>query len=69
MCRSDGAGQKLLALAKTKGWRVCGRCGSVVERREGCLHMTCRCAYEFCYACGKRWAEGVGACRGSCPRR
>jgi len=39
-------------LAKKQKWKRCPKCGTMVERTEGCNHMTCRCAYEFCYVCG-----------------
>ncbi|KAK3827130.1 MAG: hypothetical protein JOS17DRAFT_662463, partial [Linnemannia elongata] len=37
------------------GWKVCHRCGAVVERVSGCVHITCMCRYEFCYTCEKKW--------------
>ncbi|KAF9130495.1 hypothetical protein BG015_003992 [Linnemannia schmuckeri] len=37
------------------GWKVCGRCGTVVERVSGCVHITCVCRHEFCYTCRKSW--------------
>ncbi|KAF9441144.1 hypothetical protein P691DRAFT_739860 [Macrolepiota fuliginosa MF-IS2] len=40
------------ALVKEKGWKCCKKCRRVVERTQGCLHMTCLCGYEFCYRCG-----------------
>ncbi|KAF9447652.1 hypothetical protein P691DRAFT_706431 [Macrolepiota fuliginosa MF-IS2] len=40
------------ALVKEKGWQRCKKCRRVVERTQGCLHMTCLCGYEFCYRCG-----------------
>lgn len=40
------------ALVKEKGWQRCQRCHRVVERTQGCLHMTCLCGFEFCYRCG-----------------
>ncbi|KAF9567072.1 hypothetical protein EC968_003506 [Mortierella alpina] len=42
-------------LISKKGWRVCDRCGAVVERVAGCVHMTCLCRNEFCYTCMKVW--------------
>ncbi|KAF9990173.1 hypothetical protein BGZ75_003299 [Mortierella antarctica] len=42
-------------LISEKGWRVCDRCGAVVERVSGCVHMTCLCRNEFCYTCMKVW--------------
>ncbi|EPS64587.1 hypothetical protein M569_10194, partial [Genlisea aurea] len=42
-------------LAMEKKWQRCPRCKFFVEKNQGCLHMTCRCGYEFCYACGKTW--------------
>ncbi|XWS12249.1 hypothetical protein CRYUN_Cryun37aG0073300 [Craigia yunnanensis] len=35
-------------LAKENKWRRCSSCHIIVERTEGCLHMTCRLVYELC---------------------
>ncbi|KAF9879757.1 IBR domain-containing protein [Colletotrichum karsti] len=43
------------ALAEEEGWRRCGKCLALVEHREACQHMTCRCGYQFCYVCGIQW--------------
>lgn len=43
------------ALARDKGWKRCVGCAAMVERNEGCNHMTCRCGAEFCMACGAQW--------------
>lgn len=48
-------------LAKERGWQTCAKCKRIVERVEGCLHMTCLCGYEFCYRCGAKYA-GPGMC-------
>jgi len=29
----------------------------LVERTQGCDHMTCRCGQEFCYRCGGLYGE------------
>jgi hypothetical protein len=64
LCPPDKNGKKLLDLASNKNWRQCRRCNVVVERDEGCLHITCTCGYEFCYSCGGLWSQ----CWGKCPR-
>ncbi|KAL7152653.1 hypothetical protein ABFS83_04G113000 [Erythranthe nasuta] len=52
------------ALAKKNKWRRCPRCGFFVERTAGCLHMTGRCRFQFCYACGVAWTSTHGGrCR------
>ncbi|CAH8323417.1 unnamed protein product [Eruca vesicaria subsp. sativa] len=33
---------KLISLANRNGWRQCGKCNHMVERSDGCRHMTCR---------------------------
>ncbi|KIO18707.1 hypothetical protein M407DRAFT_246415 [Tulasnella calospora MUT 4182] len=50
-------------LAKKEKWRRCPKCRIVVERREGCRHIMCRCGHEFCYNCGREWRNGCGALR------
>lgn len=40
------------ALMKKEGYQTCSECDRVVERTQGCPHMTCYCGYEFCYHCG-----------------
>ncbi|XVE51760.1 hypothetical protein DITRI_Ditri02bG0066600 [Diplodiscus trichospermus] len=50
-------------LAKENKWRRCPSCRFLVERTEGCLHMTCRCKFEFCYACGSEWTPDHGGCQ------
>ncbi|CAI9267633.1 unnamed protein product [Lactuca saligna] len=48
----------LMQLAKNKQWKRCPRCNYIVEKREGCHHISCRCGQHFCYGCGK---EHVGS--------
>lgn len=42
-------------MAETQGWRECWQCHAIVELKEGCNHMTCRCGAQFCMACGQKW--------------
>jgi hypothetical protein len=66
VCREDKAGQALIALGAKKKWTRCPRCGTMVERKSGCLHMSCACGMGFCYNCGR----GSGECGGEgCRRR
>lgn len=64
ICPLDQDGKKLLKLANSRNWTQCQRCKAMIERYEGCLHMTCTCKHEFCYSCGGIWAK----CGGRCPR-
>lgn len=43
------------ALAEEEGWKHCAKCKALVEHREACQHMTCRCGYQFCYVCERKW--------------
>ncbi|KAI0082223.1 hypothetical protein K474DRAFT_846399 [Panus rudis PR-1116 ss-1] len=54
-----GSDATIFDLAKTQGWQRCPSCRHMVERTQGCPHIICRCAAEFCYLCGELW----GACR------
>ncbi|XP_030507507.2 E3 ubiquitin-protein ligase RSL1 [Cannabis sativa] len=50
-------------MANQKNWKRCPRCKFYVERIDGCLHITCRCNYQFCYGCGSQWTETHGSCQ------
>ncbi|XP_047309969.1 E3 ubiquitin-protein ligase RSL1-like [Impatiens glandulifera] len=47
-------------LAAKNKWRRCPNCRFYVEKKEGCLHITCRCGFQFCYACGANWSTNHG---------
>lgn len=50
-------------IAKKKKWRKCPGCEIFVEKTEGCLQMTCRCSFKFCYRCGATWTPKHYYCR------
>ena len=54
-CPKDPATLQFVEVAKEKGWQKCYRCKAMVELKEGCNHMTCRCTAEFCMVCGLKW--------------
>ncbi|RFU35298.1 hypothetical protein B7463_g1043, partial [Scytalidium lignicola] len=54
-CPKDEETNKLLETAKEAGWQRCYNCRAMVELKEGCNHMTCRCTAEFCMICGLKW--------------
>jgi hypothetical protein len=54
-CPKDPATKQFIDTAKQKGWQKCFNCSAMVELKEGCNHMTCRCTAEFCMVCGLKW--------------
>ncbi|XP_027355496.1 probable E3 ubiquitin-protein ligase ARI7 [Abrus precatorius] len=40
-------------LAYTK---PCPRCKRAIEKNEGCMHMRCRCGFDFCWYCLRGWS-------------
>lgn len=54
-CPKDPEMARLVEQAKEKGWQQCYQCHAMVELKEGCNHMTCRCRAEFCMKCGAKW--------------
>lgn len=54
-CPQDEETARFLKQAKAEGWQRCYRCKIMVELKEGCNHMTCRCGAEFCMICGVKW--------------
>ena len=39
------------------GWQRCYSCHHLVEKSDGCYHMTCLCKAQFCYLCAAPWKE------------
>ncbi|KAJ2898821.1 E3 ubiquitin-protein ligase rbrA like [Zalerion maritima] len=54
-CPNDVELLRTEALATEEGWKRCTSCGVLVEHRDACQHMTCRCGAQFCYVCGLVW--------------
>ena len=54
-CPKDADTQRLMDTAKEKGWQRCYNCAAMVELKEGCNHITCRCTAQFCIICGAKW--------------
>lgn len=53
---SDNAGiREVRMLARVEHWQTCPGCNAIVELQQGCYHMTCRCATQFCYLCATPW--------------
>ncbi|PHT40215.1 hypothetical protein CQW23_19069 [Capsicum baccatum] len=44
--------------------KKCPKCEKSIEKNMGCMHMTCRCGYQFCWLCLAKW----GACVSRCNR-
>ncbi|KAL6191363.1 hypothetical protein ACLB2K_037754 [Fragaria x ananassa] len=45
------------ALMTEQQWKMCPKCTSYVEKTRGCLRITCRCDFQFCYWCAEEWTE------------
>jgi len=54
-CPKDEETKQLLETAQKHGWQRCYNCRTMIELKEGCNHMTCRCKAEFCMICGLKW--------------
>ncbi|EOA33020.1 hypothetical protein CARUB_v10016351mg [Capsella rubella] len=61
---SDEEDALLIQMAKNKQWRRCPRCKYYVDKVDGCLHINCRCGFQFCYGCGCEWVSSH-----ACPIR
>jgi hypothetical protein len=42
-------------LEKKLRLKRCPSCRMVVQKSNGCDHMTCHCSYEFCYVCSQQY--------------
>ncbi|KAF6227706.1 hypothetical protein HO173_012036 [Letharia columbiana] len=54
-CLEDPAAQSLMTAAAEAGFQQCQECKRMIERINGCDHITCTCGAEFCYVCGAKW--------------
>ncbi|KAI0537575.1 hypothetical protein GGR58DRAFT_470978 [Xylaria digitata] len=54
-CPADADTAQFLKVAQEAGWKRCFNCQAMVELKEGCNHMTCRCGAQFCMLCGSKW--------------
>ncbi|KAK2865099.1 hypothetical protein FQN49_003914 [Arthroderma sp. PD_2] len=54
-CPKDEASIKFAEVAEQEGWQRCFSCSAMVELKEGCNHITCRCTAQFCIVCGSEW--------------
>ena len=48
-CPQDFGMDRLMEEAELSGWRRCSKCRRMVERVQGCLHITCMCRHQFWY--------------------
>ncbi|KAI8139093.1 hypothetical protein BJV82DRAFT_660146 [Fennellomyces sp. T-0311] len=54
-------------LAMSKNWTRCPKCKQMIEKSNGCNHVTCRCGADFCHRCGSYLNDSNGcsvACGG-----
>ncbi|KIJ16662.1 hypothetical protein PAXINDRAFT_75095 [Paxillus involutus ATCC 200175] len=54
-CKENELTREVRKLATAKGWKTCPGCKAIVELRDGCWHMVCRCSTHFCYGCAAKW--------------
>ncbi|OCH93922.1 hypothetical protein OBBRIDRAFT_238839 [Obba rivulosa] len=54
-CTENVQDSQVLSLGRAAGWARCPGCETMIELKDGCLHITCRCRTEFCYVCKARW--------------
>ncbi|KAM3080906.1 hypothetical protein ACMFMG_004867 [Clarireedia jacksonii] len=64
VCKEDAQGKVVQELAAKNGWKSCPQCNFVIEKNEGCLHMTCKCKHEWCWECLREW----NVCKSTCNR-
>jgi len=50
--------ERLDAFYFARKTKQCPYCHKVIERVEGCPHMTCVCGKEFCWNCGGKYKKG-----------
>lgn len=58
MWRAKESDEGLTAAWTLVHTKPCSKCHSLIEKNEGCNHMTCRkCKHEFCWICMGDWSS------------
>lgn len=55
--KTENADRNFMNFVKGTNYKQCPNCKFWVEKSSGCNHMTCRCSYQFCYACGGMYMQ------------
>ncbi|KAI8883511.1 hypothetical protein K501DRAFT_184309, partial [Backusella circina FSU 941] len=48
--------ENVMLTAEKENWSRCPTCKHMVEKNNGCNHITCRCGTQFCYRCGSLYS-------------
>ncbi len=62
----EAAEEQIRTWAKGRDCCRCPACHVLIERIDGCNHVTCKCGHEFCWLCGADYSAGhfsEGRCR------
>ncbi|KAJ3010045.1 hypothetical protein HKX48_007604 [Thoreauomyces humboldtii] len=54
-------------LAEQQAWKHCPKCQHLIQLRDGCNHITCRCRHHFCYTCVAPGDIKAGRCTRNPP--
>ena len=55
---------EILSNKYKKACKKCPKCRVLIDKDNGCSHMTCRCGYQFCWHCKSKWGEEKHICFG-----
>jgi len=61
--RNDDGANLQWTYANTK---KCPQCKENIEKNSGCMHITCRCKYQFCWLCLREWKNHTDYYHPSC---